>query len=114
MTAATAIKSKAYDVDKRRAITLSALETALSDKIFGRIENILSRNNYEVRGKYVSYGKCECFTKAHRQTRFIIELNSKEIGVEVIHDIEDDLDSLDVEFANRNQDLGNTIFGCWC
>ena len=89
----------AYDVDKRRAKTLSA-ETALSDKIFGRNENILSRNNYEVRGKYVSYGKCECFTKAHRQTRFIIELNSKVIGVQVIHDIEDDLDSLDVEFAH--------------
>ena len=60
----------AYDVNKRRAITLSALETALSDKIFGRIENILSRNNYEVRGKYVSYGKYTPTDSFYHRTEF--------------------------------------------
>jgi hypothetical protein len=89
----------AYDVDRKCTKPLSRLEIALSDKIFGQIENILSKDGYDIRGKYVSYGNCEC--NHHRQTQFIIELNTKEISVEVIHEIEDALEVLkDVEFAD--------------
>src|SRR5262245_13476574 len=101
MTQDTAIKSKrmAYDVDKRCVKTLSSLEAARTNQVFSKIEDVLSKSGYEIRGRYVSVGDCEC--SKHRQTRFIIELNSKEIATGIIHEIEGVLEVLkDIEFAN--------------
>ena len=99
----------AYDVDKRCVKTLSSLEEARTDQVFSNIEDVLS-TSYEKRGRYVSVGDGECFAKKHRQTRFIVILNSSEVSIEKIYETNDILKGLSIEFTNvisRHEKLDN-------
>jgi len=76
----------------------SSLEAARTNQIFSKTEDVLSKSGYEVRNRYVSVGACEC--SKHRQTRFIIILNSNEISIEKIYEVNDILKGLSIEFTN--------------
>jgi len=49
-----------YDVDRAcvRKRMFSKLEVARTNEIFGQIEHVLLENNYDIRGKYITVGKC--------------------------------------------------------
>jgi len=51
-----------------------------------RVKDVLSEHNYNIRGKYISVLKCQC--GSHKQTRFIVEIDSKELPVEIISELE--------------------------
>jgi len=38
------------------------LEVARTNEIFGQIEHVLLENNYDIRGKYITVGKCRYST----------------------------------------------------
>jgi hypothetical protein len=90
---------KYYDVKSGRAKTLSTLETWRTNEVFSEIGGILSKNDYKMKGRYVSCGICDCLTR-HNITRFIVELNSNEMPLEIIDDIRDALKGLSVDFTN--------------
>jgi hypothetical protein len=43
----------------------SKLEVARTNEIFGQIEHVLLENNYDIRGKYITVGKCRWPTITH-------------------------------------------------
>ena len=72
----SAVKSKKlkfYDVDRgcARVRTFSKLENVRIREIFGKVEETLIRDRYDIRGKYISVGKYRC--ELHM---VIIELDS--------------------------------------
>jgi hypothetical protein len=80
-----------YDLDKQRTRqrVFTALEIAHVDKIFSIVEHILLEDKINLRNKWVSSGLCGC--GSHQDTFYMMELDSKYLGVESVHEIEDAL-----------------------
>ena len=101
MTAAIKSKKRAYyDVDQKcvKRRVFSRLENERIREIFGKVEDALIRDRYDVCGKFISQGKCRC--ELHTITRFIIELHStKSISPATIRRIEDSVKGI-VEFED--------------
>src|SRR5215467_13168936 len=99
-----------YDVDlacvKKR--TYSKLEDSRIRDIVGRVREILMGDKYDIIGKYISQGKCEC--GLHTTTRFIIELGgTKEISVRTIRKVDDSVKGLSVQFESIIARLDNGL-----
>ena len=60
---------------------------------------------YDVIGKYVSIGKCEC--GSYILTRFIVELNPKVISIELLRKLERNLIGLSIELESIVARLDN-------
>jgi len=56
------------------------------NQLYDKITDVLLTNNYEIKNKYVMVGKCECL-KEHAQTKFLIEINNKELSIGVVNRI---------------------------
>jgi hypothetical protein len=89
-----------YDFDKQETRTriFSSLEIEHANRVFDTIEDILLEDDFTIRNKWVSAGKCEC--KTHDDTYFMVEVESDIIPIGMIHDIEETLEEYHVKLVD--------------
>jgi hypothetical protein len=78
-----------------RTKLFTALEISSANTVFEKVEDVLIDNDYDIINKYVSIGRCKC--QSHQDTYFMINVDSDEITIDVLKDIEDILEGLEVK-----------------
>jgi hypothetical protein len=88
-----------YDMDKQRTRTrlFNKVEIAAANEVFRTLEDILLDHDYDVKGKWISSGKCGY--GSHQDTYFVVEIGDDVLELNVIHEIEEALEDRDVELA---------------
>jgi hypothetical protein len=86
-----------FDATKGRVKTklFTALEISAANAVFEKVEDVLIDNDYDIINKYVAISKCCC--SKHNDTCFVTVIDSEDISMDVLRDIEEEIAELEVK-----------------
>jgi hypothetical protein len=86
-----------FNADEGRTKTklFNPVEIAAANTVFGKIEDVLIENDYDIISKYVSISRCRC--QNHDDTCFVVVVGEEDISMDILKNIEDNLEGLEVQ-----------------